>query len=126
MAVLRLLVNGQWVDLPAIKGDKGDKGDQGIPGIQGIQGIQGVQGPKGETGPQGATGPQGEQGLQGIEGPQGPQGIQGPQGDSGVYIGTTEPQDANVWIDPSEEPNESYATIEYVNNLIGGIENGTY
>lgn len=126
MAVLRLLVNGQWVDLPAIKGDKGDKGDQGIPGLQGIQGPQGIQGIEGPVGPKGETGEQGPQGLQGTQGIQGPQGETGPKGDSGVYIGSDEPQDANVWIDPSEEPNESYATIGYVNELIGGIENGTY
>ena len=126
MAVLRLLVNGQWVDLPAIKGDKGDKGDQGIPGIQGERGPQGVQGIQGEVGPKGDQGETGPQGIQGIQGVQGIEGEQGPKGDSGVYIGSSEPQDANVWIDPSEEPSESYATIGYVNELIGGIENGSY
>ena len=46
--------------------------------------IKGDKGDKGDTGAKGDTGNT---------------GIQGDTGDSGVYIGETEPTDANVWID---------------------------
>lgn len=38
---------GQFVDIPALQGEKGDKGDKG---------DTGPQGPKGDTGPQGPSG----------------------------------------------------------------------
>ena len=73
-------------------------------------------GGQGEQGPQGIQGPQGERGIQGEPGPQGPkgdtgeagiQGIQGPKGDKG---------------DPGETQDlSSYATMDYVDNLIGNI-----
>ena len=75
------------IELPGgARGLKGDKGDVGPQGPQGIQGIQGERGP------------------QGIQGEQGIQGIQGETGDSGVYIGTTAPEDPvkDVWIDTSD------------------------
>lgn len=44
-----------------------------------------------------------------------------------VYIGTTEPTDANVeiWINPEAQGTE-YATKAYVDEVLGVIENGTY
>lgn len=66
MAILRVKdANGQWKEIPAIKGDKGDKGD------------------KGETGAKGDKGDKGDKGEQGIQGNQGVQGIQGNKGDKG-------------------------------------------
>jgi ribosomal protein L6P/L9E len=35
--------NGNWIDIPAIVGEKGERGEQGI------QGIQGEKGDKGDT-----------------------------------------------------------------------------
>lgn len=68
--------------------------------------LKGEPGEPGQTGP---TGPQGPQGEQGIPGPQGEAGPQGEPGESGVYIGDEEPtSDANVWIDPNENPAEEY------------------
>ncbi len=46
------------------------------------------------VGPQGLTGPQGIQGEQGLK---------GDTGSSGVYIGDTEPEDSDVWINPNGE-----------------------
>lgn len=60
--------NGNWLELPTIKGSQGDKGD------------------KGDTGPQGERGPQGEQGLQGIQGVQGPKGDIGETGATGKSL----------------------------------------
>lgn len=47
---------GQWVEVPALKGDPGP------------QGPQGEKGATGSTGPQGATGPRGPQGEKGDPG----------------------------------------------------------
>lgn len=47
---------GQWVEVPALKGDPGP------------QGPQGEKGTTGSTGPQGATGPRGPQGEKGDPG----------------------------------------------------------
>ena len=80
----------------------------------------------GKPGPQGEPGPQGPQGEPGPQGPQGPVGPAGEQGKSGVYIGNEAPtDDSNVWIDTDEEP-EEYATKQYVNEMLGVIENGSY
>ena len=38
---------GEFVDIPVMRGDKGDKGD---PGLQGSQGPEGPQGPAGRDG----------------------------------------------------------------------------
>lgn len=46
--------NGNWISIPALKGEKGEKGDQGP------QGIPGATGPEGPVGPEGPQGPQGE------------------------------------------------------------------
>lgn len=66
--------NGNWISIPALKGEKGEKGDQGPQGIPG------------------ATGP---------EGPVGPEGPQGPQGEPGNNLTTysTEEQVVGTWID---------------------------
>lgn len=73
-----------------------------MPGPQGEPGPMGPQGPEGPQGRQGNAGARGPRGLQGEVGPQGPQGEQGPAG-----------KDADL---------TGYATEEYVNNLIGDIE----
>ena len=68
-----------------------------------------------------------ENGL--FKGDQGEPGIQGERGEpgkSGVYVGNEAPtDDSNVWIDLDEEP-EEYATKQYVNEMLGVIENGSY
>lgn len=53
---------GEWIAVPAIKGDVGPQGPQGI---QGIKGDIGPEGPQGPIGPQGPVGPQGPKGDQG-------------------------------------------------------------
>lgn len=42
--------------------------------------------------------------LHGADGKDGVDGEKGDPGESGVYVGTDEPTEANVWIDPSGEP----------------------
>lgn len=121
----------------------GPQGEQGIQGEIGPQGPQGEQGPEGRMGP---MGPQGEQGIQGEVGPQGEKGDPGEQGSTGkdgidgqdgkdfTYDMFTPEQLAALKGpqgekgekgdkgDPGEVPNlDSYATKEYVNNLIGDI-----
>lgn len=77
---------GQWVEVPALKGDPGPQGPQGEKGTTGSTGPQGATGPKGDPGEQG---PQGEKGATGATGPQGPRGEKGatgprgPQGEKG-------------------------------------------
>ena len=121
----------------------GPQGEQGIQGEIGPQGPQGEQGPEGRMGP---MGPQGEQGIQGEVGPQGEKGDPGEQGSTGkdgidgqdgkdfTYDMFTEEQLAALKGpqgekgekgdkgDPGEVPNlDGYATIDYVDNLIGDI-----
>lgn len=61
-----------------------------------------------------------------VTGPQGPIGPQGIPGESGVYYGSdTPPENATVWIDPTGIP-DKIATEEYVNEMLGVIENGSY
>ena len=68
----------------------------------------------------------GIQGRQGLRGEPGIQGEKGETGKSGVYVGNEAPtDDSNVWIDLDEEP-EEYATKQYVNEMLGVIENGSY
>lgn len=67
----------------------------------------------------------GSQGDMGPRGPQGPAGISvgGGDGDCDIYVGETEPvdDDALIWINPNGEPNDSLATIQYVNNALAII-----
>ena len=95
-------------------------GPQGEPGPQGPQGEQGPQGPQGEQGKQGNRGPAGNRGPQGIQGEQGPQGEPGPQGE----VGPMGPQGPQGEQGPAGKDADltGYATEEYVNNLIGDIE----
>ena len=107
------------------KGDKGDTGEQGPKGDTGEPGkdftydmftpeqLEALRGPQGEPGPVGQDGKDGEQGIQGERGEKGdkgdkgepgPEGPQGPKGDT-----------------PSLE---GYATEQYVQNAIQGIETG--
>lgn len=110
-------------------GRPGPQGPQGEPGPQGPKGDKGDKGDTGEPGAPGKDGKDGAPGLQGIQGPAGSTGPQGPQGEpgkSGVYIGNEAPTDgSNVWIDLDETP-EEYATKQYVNEMLGVIENGSY
>lgn len=80
MQLLKVKVNGEWVEIPAIEGAQGPTGAIGPTGA----GVQGPTGPQGETGAQGPTGAQGEQGEQGPTGPQGETGAQGPTGADGA------------------------------------------
>ena len=102
---VRVKINNEWVELPALKGEKGDAAstirvgevrsgstasvvnsgtvndvvlDFVLP--KGDRGLQGIQGPRGEQGIQGEPGPKGEKGDRGDRGLQ---GIQGPQGEKG-------------------------------------------
>ena len=86
---------GQWVEVPALKGDpgpQGPKGEKGATGSTGPQGATGPQGPQGETGAAFTydmfTAAQlaalkGEKGDKGATGPKGDPGAQGPQGEKG-------------------------------------------
>lgn len=86
----------EWLaSLKGQPGEKGAKGDIGPIGPAGEDGAQGPQGEKGEKGDRGEIGPQGPKGLTGAIGPA------GPQGSPGIYLGTTEPTDVSVWLDPS-------------------------
>lgn len=87
MSVLKLKdENGNWVDIPTIKGDKGDTG------APGPKGDTGATGPKGDTGP---TGPKGDKGA---TGPKGDTGATGPKGDTGAtpVIAATATVDNNI------------------------------
>ena len=53
---------GEWIAVPAIKGDEGPQGPQGIQGIKGDIGPEGPQGPIGLQGPAGPQGPKGDTG----------------------------------------------------------------
>ena len=102
---VRVKINNEWVELPALKGEKGDAAstirvgevrsgstasvvnsgtvndvvlDFVLP--KGDRGLQGIQGPRGEQGLQGEPGPKGEKGDRGDRGLQ---GIRGPQGEKG-------------------------------------------
>lgn len=91
-----------------IKGAKGEKGSQGQKGDKGEQGIQGVKGDKGDRG---------ERGLQGIQGMQGVQGKQGEKGQDGY----TPIKGVDYWTTQDKQEIK-----DYVNELIGVIENGSY
>ncbi len=84
----------------------------GADGKQGPAGAAGQTGPAGPAGPTGPAGPAGKDGVDGTvafedltaaqrESLRGEEGPEGPPGDSGVYIGSEPPENANVWIDPS-------------------------
>ena len=105
----------EWLaSLVGAQGPMGPAGPQGTPGVKGVDGKDGRPGTDGNPGKDGAPGPQG------------PQGIPGKDGKSGVYIGTEEPTDgSNVWIDLDGVPDE-IATKQYVNEMLGVIENGSY
>lgn len=101
--------------------------------------YRGPQGPVGPQGPQGERGEKGEDGSvvfeelteEQLELLRGPEGPKGDTGNSGVYVGETEPTDAdvNVWVIPSGTGN-SYTTVQdvqrMINDAIGVIESGSY
>ena len=108
---VRVKINNEWVELPALKGEKGDAAstirvgevrsgstasvvnsgtvndvvlDFVLPkGDRGLQGIQGERGLQGEPGPKGEKGEKGDRGERGMQGIQGKQGLQGIQGEKG-------------------------------------------
>ena len=108
---VRVKINNEWVELPALKGEKGDAAstirvgevrsgstasvvnsgtvndvvlDFVLPkGDRGLQGIQGERGLQGEPGPKGDKGDKGDRGERGMQGIQGKQGLQGIQGEKG-------------------------------------------
>lgn len=105
---VRVKINNEWVELPALKGEKGDAAstirvgevrsgstasvvnsgtvndvvlDFVLPkGDRGLQGIQGERGLQGEPGPKGEKGDKGDRGERGMQGIQGKQGLQGERG----------------------------------------------
>jgi hypothetical protein len=66
----------------------------------------------------GPTGETGQDGYTPVKGVDYFDGETGPKGESGVYVGTDEPIDANVWIDPEGTPTEGLATVAYVDEKI--------
>ena len=108
---VRVKINNEWVELPALKGEKGDAAstirvgevrsgstasvvnsgtvndvvlDFVLPkGDRGLQGIQGPKGDKGEPGPKGEKGDKGDRGDRGLQGIRGPQGEKGEPGSQG-------------------------------------------
>lgn len=138
MSIIRYRENGSspWEIIAAIKGDKGDpgiKGDKGDPGEKGDKGDPGIKGDKGDPGINGADGAPGQDGAPGKD---------GKDGESGVYVGTTAPEDSSlIWIDPEGEPNTNFATMAAVeakgyqtaaqvqaliNAALTEVENGSY
>ena len=109
MELLKVKVNGQWVEIPTIEGA------QGPTGAQGPSGADGAVGPTGASGSEGAIGPTGAQGIQGETGPEGPTGAQGDIGPTGATgetgaqgptgaqgdIGPTGPQGAEGAVGPT-------------------------
>ena len=105
---VRVKINNEWVELPALKGEKGDAAstirvgevrsgstasvvnsgtvndvvlDFVLPkGDRGLQGIQGPRGEQGERGLQGEKGEKGDRGERGLQGIQGKPGLQGERG----------------------------------------------
>lgn len=93
-----------------------------------FNGEQGIQGEKGDPGKDGTMSFEEltEEQKASLKGDKGDKGEPGETGDSGVHIGKEEPtDDSNVWIDLDEELVE-YATKEYVNEMLGVVENGSY
>lgn len=131
----------------SLKGDVGPAGPQGETGAaftydmftpEQLAALVGPQGPQGEVGPEGPVGPQGPVGPKGADGAVTFESLTDEQkeslrGDSGVYIGTTPPEDANVWINPEGDNSGSWATEGYVSeaiaaalSAIGVAEEGVY
>ena len=95
----------KFVPIPGPQGEPGKSAyqsavDNGFKGTEkewlaSLKGQPGEKGAKGDIGP---IGPAGEDGKDGKDGAIGPAG---PQGSPGIYLGTTEPTDVSVWLDPS-------------------------
>lgn len=123
----------KFVPIPGPQGEPGESAyqtavDNGFKGTEkewlaSLKGQPGEKGAKGDIGP---TGPAGKDGKDGVRGPA------GPQGPAGVYLGTTEPKDVSVWIDPSGDLGVlvtiddvealGYLTEEEVDEKISAIE----
>ena len=99
MELFKIKIDGQWVEVPAIKGETGAQGptgktgpagEKGTKGDTGAMGPTGKEGPTGATGAKGAKGDKGEKGDTGVQGPTGKNGAQGPTGATGVQGPTGE------------------------------------
>ena len=84
MELLKVKVNGQWVEIPTIEGVQGPTGAQGPSGAEGAVGPTGASGSEGAIGPTGAQGDIGPTGAEGAQGPTGAQGDIGPEGPTGA------------------------------------------
>ena len=123
----------KFVPIPGPQGEPGKSAyqsavDNGFKGTEkewlaSLKGQPGEKGAKGDIGP---VGPAGEDGKDGAIGPA------GPQGSPGIYLGTTEPTDVSVWLDPSGDADIvvsiedvkalGYLTEEEIDEKISAIE----
>ena len=123
----------KFVPIPGPQGEPGKSAyqsavDNGFKGTEkewlaSLKGQPGEKGAKGDIGP---IGPAGEDGKDGAVGPA------GPQGSPGIYLGTTEPTDVSVWLDPSGDADIvvsiedvkalGYLTEEEIDEKISAIE----
>ncbi len=123
----------KFVPIPGPQGEPGKSAyqsavDNGFKGTEkewlaSLKGQPGEKGAKGDIGP---IGPAGEDGKDGAIGPA------GPQGSPGIYLGTTEPTDVSVWLDPSGDADIvvsiedvkalGYLTEEEIDEKISAIE----
>lgn len=117
--------------LRGYKGEQGEKGDKGDPFTYKDftpEQLAALKGDKGDTGAQGERGLQGEQGIQGVKGDKGADGAKGDDGDSGVYVGTSAPTDADklIWINPDGDGSElgELATKDYVDEAVANFTGG--
>lgn len=135
----------KFVPIPGPQGEPGESAyqtavDNGFKGTEkewlaSLQGQPGEKGPKGDIGPIGPAGQDGKDGKDGKDGNDGKDGAigpAGPQGSPGIYLGTTEPTDVSVWLDPSGDADIvvsiedvkalGYLTEEEVDEKINAIE----
>ena len=102
LAALRFKHNGEWVEIPAIAGEKGD------PGYTPQKNIDYFDGADGKDGKDGVDGYTPQKGVDYFDGKDGVDGKDGKDGESGVYVGSgTPPEDATVWVDPSGNPSNT-------------------
>lgn len=99
-------------------GEKGEKGEQGIQGIQGIPGQNGINGKDGKDGVDGKNGKDGKDGTNGTNGQDGfsPSASVSQSGDITTINITDKTATTTATINLT-----NYATVSYVNNLIGDI-----
>lgn len=123
MSVLRFKdpITKEWKEITTIMGPAGPQGPKGEDGGIKFEELtddqkEQLRGPQGEEGPQGPVGPQGSAGPAGAPGPQ------GEKGETGVHVGTEEPQDDSlVWINPNGGSSGAIVTKDYVDQVIGDL-----